>query len=289
MPKACTKDPPMEPPMEPEITMTTQASKVEIWVGITLSKGSDNFAIDWGDGEISNIDNYSFNTSSPHIDEDVYKFSHIYSGVSKHHITITGDNIEGLGCASNQLTDLNVRRYPNLSSLICSYNKLTALDVSNTELIWLECAYNLLTTIDVSNCIALDELRVTNCPLINLDVSSCAALSLLYVSDCQLAALDVSKNTALSRLYCDGNKLTASALNDLFRTLRTLPGGKNALPGYWIYIRSNPGTDYCDFSIAEEKGWMFGRASQKEVWNSMKNCILFFKTNNNNIIINDKL
>lgn len=71
----------------------------------------------------------------------------------------------------------------------------------------------------------------------------------------QLAALDVSKNTALIRLrYCNNNLISA-ALNKIFADL---PQGKR-LSDYpyksKIYIYGNPGTDTCDKSIAEKKGW----------------------------------
>jgi len=63
--------------------------------------------------------------------------------------------------------------------------------------------------------------------------------------------LDVSNNTALRILECTSNQLTATALNTLFGTLHsnTIEGVKT------IYIGNNPGTDTCDTSIAENKGW----------------------------------
>ena len=222
MPTACTK----EPPKEPEITMTTQASKVEIWVGITLSKGSDNFSIDWGDGEISNSDNFSYRSSNPNLDRDSYKFSHSYLGASKKCITITGDNIYMLYCCSNQLSVLDVSQYDDLRALFCSQNLLTSL-VLNPKLRELWCEYNPLTTFDVSNCTALERLFAINCSLTSLKVSS--------------------NNTALINISCGDNKLSADALNNLFRSLPDTRG--------WISVKGNPGENDCDYSILEGKGW----------------------------------
>ena len=63
----------------------------------------------------------------------------------------------------------------------------------------------------------------------------------------------MSANTALQLLCCMRNKFTASALDDLFRSLRyILPE-----PDYGIIdVRfSTPGYNS---GIAEEKGWEFG-------------------------------
>ena len=64
-----------------------------------------------------------------------------------------------------------------------------------------------------------------------------------------LISLDVSKNTMLTNIQCNDNKFSTSVLNFLFETLHNNPGNKT------IYIGGNPGTNYCDRSIAEGKGW----------------------------------
>ena len=76
-------------------------------------------------------------------------------------------------------------------------------------------------------------------------------LTNLYCSDNQLENLDVSKNTKLVVFDCSDNQLDTDSLNDLFGTLHSnyISITKN------IYIGSNPGTNDCDRSIAEDKGW----------------------------------
>ena len=63
-----------------------------------------------------------------------------------------------------------------------------------------------------------------------------------------LTSLDVSKNTALTFLDCSSNNLTSAALNQIFRDLPQVTSGT-------IYMSGNPGTETCDKSIAENKGW----------------------------------
>ncbi len=94
--------------------------------------------------------------------------------------------------------------------------------------------------------------------LTSLDVSGCTALTELDCCDNNLTSLDVSKNTALTWLDCEDNKLTSSALNQIFRDL---PQGKTWTEGHGrteqssIIIYDNPGSNTCDKSIAENKGW----------------------------------
>lgn len=84
--------------------------------------------------------------------------------------------------------------------------------------------------------------------LTSLDVSGCTALTELDCYDNNLTSLDVSKNTALTYLSCGGNNLTSSALNQIFRDLPQVTSGH-------ISIYDNPGSNTCDKSIAENKGW----------------------------------
>ncbi|MCL2436349.1 MAG: Ig-like domain-containing protein [Lentimicrobiaceae bacterium] len=286
------------------ITMITQATGVGIAVWIKLSEAIVNFTIDWGDGKKSIIEESSYMPPWPDVAVD-FRFEHNYSGASEHLITITGSNIELLSCGGNKLTTLDVSRCPELKTLYCWNNQLTNVNVSgNTELISLECMSNQLTALDVSNCIALESLGLSGNLLTVLDVSNCTALKSLSVSYCQLAALDVSKCTELEQLWCPGNQLksldvshntelrllpcdvnlfTAEALNDLFRSL---PYISERNP-YWdwdcpmaISIYGNPGTDDCDFSIAEKKGWCQRGIMPASLEVSVEPDLNFIKTQN---------
>ncbi|MDR2887524.1 MAG: hypothetical protein LBV26_05935 [Bacteroidales bacterium] len=153
---ACTKDPPATPE-EPaaNITMTTQASKVNL--GLQMGLGTGSITIDWGDGEGSKKYVPSYTSSCAYLIVD-----HYYSNTSEHTITITGDSITEFGCAKNQLTALNLSQNPTLTHLYCSLNQLTTLDVSkNIALQELYCSHNPLTTLDVSICLFFQNPQIT--------------------------------------------------------------------------------------------------------------------------------
>jgi hypothetical protein len=218
---------PDEPPIPATgvITMSTLASEMKLVFTIE----TDIITIDWGDGEISNINDgiYHYSTRPfPHV-----AFSHTYSHTSAHNITITGNNIVNglfsnlqltnldisrntaltyLDCSGNQLASLDVSRITALTYLYCPKNQITSLDVScNTALTFLSCNNNQITSLDVSRNTALTDLFCSNNQLTNLDVSRNTALTFLGCTENQLANLDVSRNTALFHLECGNNQLTS--------------------------------------------------------------------------------
>lgn len=64
--------------------------------------------------------------------------------------------LQGLSCASNQLTELDLSKNTALTALVCFNNQLTELNLSgHTELGWLNCHSNQLTMLDVTGCTPL--------------------------------------------------------------------------------------------------------------------------------------
>ncbi len=238
---ACSKDDDKDPlddnggngSKEGMITMIAESDEIKVHIE-TFNEG-DIITIDRGDGtveEFKSVEIY-YDEDEDGEDEIHYVLSidsyveHEYSNRNPHIITIKG-KIEYLDCGNNNLTSLDVSGCTALTDLDCWGNNLTSLDISkNTALTWLLCSNNNLTSLDVSKNTALTEL---DC------------------SDNNLTSLDVSKNTALTRLDCSDNKLTSSALNQIFRDLPQVTSGR-------IYIHRNPGSETCDKSIAENKGW----------------------------------
>jgi len=82
-----------------------------------------------------------------------------------------------------------------------------------------------------------------------LDVSNNTNLIELFCAVNQLTTLDVSKNAKLDRMSCHNNLFSAAALNDLLTTMPAVSKDCEA------FIYKNPGTDDCEASIAENKGW----------------------------------
>ena len=120
------------------------------------------------------------------------------------------NSVTSISCIGLGLTSLEgVALFPNLVTLDCASNQLTALDVSgNTALEYLDCGNNQLTALDVSGCPAMEYLYCFDNELTALDVSGCTALESLHCAGNQLTALDVSQNPALKDLYCNYNQLT---------------------------------------------------------------------------------
>ena len=144
-----------------------------------------------------------------------------------------------------------------MTELKCTYNQLTALDVSkNTALTALYCTNNQLTALDVSKNTALTQLFCYNNQLTALDVSKNTALTRIFCSNNQLKALDVSKNTALFELNCSGNQIKGE---EMTRLVNSLPDRTESTVGTFTvvqepYLEGN----IClksDITIAKSKNW----------------------------------
>ena len=126
----------------------------------------------------------------------------------------------------------------------------------NVKITFLDCGNNGLTSLDLANVPALTELRCYANKLTTLDLSKNSALTTLNCYDNELKSLDTSGLNALKELHCNFNFMNVAALNALFGTLNSTPVVK------YIYIGNNgpnhdgSGTEGCNKSIAEEKGWL---------------------------------
>ncbi len=121
-------------------------------------------------------------------------------------------DIKNLNVSRVRISSLQgIEHFTALTSMDCSYNRLTSLDVSkNTELTTLECSNYCLTSLNVSGCIALVGLFCTNTQLTALDVSGHTALvALSCFENYNLTTLNVSGCTALSSLTCAATQLTS--------------------------------------------------------------------------------
>ena len=160
--------------------------------------------------------------------------------------------IKYLWCSGNQLTELDLSANILLISLGCSNNQLTKLDLrNNTAIILILCSNNQLTELDIKANTALTDLWCENNLLMGLDLKENKMITVLGCSNNQLTKLDLSANKALRLLDYRSNNLSTDALNALFETLHnnTFEYEKT------VYIANNPGTEDCNKSIAEEKGW----------------------------------
>ena len=113
-------------------------------------------------------------------------------------------------------------------------------------------------TIDFKDCNSLVGIGLYGNDLTTLDVSGLKALEYLECDYNNLTSLDIKGCSSLTYVDCSHNKLSAEALNEIFNDL---PQGITWTDKYGdklqsiIYFDRNPGSNTCDKSIAEKKGW----------------------------------
>jgi len=112
-------------------------------------------------------------------------------------------------CEWNNLTELDVSNNTLLEELYCNNSNLSELDVSNNTLLKrLNCANNNLSELDISNNTLLKRFQCSNNNLTELDVSENTELETLAIWENNLTELDISKNLELIFLNCANNNLS---------------------------------------------------------------------------------
>ena len=111
-----------------------------------------------------------------------------------------------LDCSNNQLTSLDMSGCTSLQTLNCNHcNSMTFLNVSGcTNLTTLDCSNNFLRSLDVSGCTSLQTLDGNWNIWTSLDVSECTSLQTLNCDHCNsMGSLNVSGCTSLTTLNCN--------------------------------------------------------------------------------------
>jgi hypothetical protein len=245
--------------------MTTVTNAKEVRLGLDFR---GKITIDWGDGTIEKI-KYIDSTSFffP------YYYRHVYSDTLAHTITLIG-RIWFVNCSGNHITNIDISKSKKIRVFYCHANRLKELDISkNPKLIDIGCNENYLTYLDVSKNSKLTGLECSKNQLQHLDVSKNIKLKHLECNYNQLTNLDLSANKLLYGFRCAYNNFSEMALNEMLESLcdvwdenKTLKYTKRKYNRYrhnkpiidgYLFISGNPGTDNCDKSIAENKGWKF--------------------------------
>lgn len=118
--------------------------------------------------------------------------------------------LTSLTCTRNQLTALDLSGNLLLEELYCSSNQLSTLDLSaNANLKHVYCASNVLTSLNVNGCAQLQSLNCEKNRLASLDLSGNPELLELYCRHNQLTQLDVSQNQKLKFIETFDNQLTS--------------------------------------------------------------------------------
>jgi Leucine-rich repeat (LRR) protein len=213
---------------------------------VSFSLLVEEITVNWGDGTEEKL--------TPNGSTQLY---HEYADINLKEITLNTKKLIYFGINYGNIDDGNYRELtlgscPDLIGLYCGRNQLTNLDVSKcTALQTLDCQNNQLTSLDVNKCSELKELSCDENQLTSLNLDKCTLLQELKCWNNQLTNLDVSNCVQLYNIYISRNKLTVSELNNLFSALPLRTLSDNAQ----ITIYYNPGTDECNRTIAENKGW----------------------------------
>ncbi len=149
-----------------------------------------------------------------------------------------------LSCSKNLLTSLDVANLTNLEYLDCRGNQLTSLDVAKlTNLTYLDCSWNQLTSLDVAKLTNLTRLFCENNQLTSLDVANLTNLTDLTCTHNQLTSLDVANLLNLKYLNCYDNQLTSLDVSSNPRLRNAVTKGH---------------TEYYEFEFGNVLGYVLG-------------------------------
>ncbi|MFT6503343.1 MAG: hypothetical protein ACJASQ_003478 [Crocinitomicaceae bacterium] len=178
-----------------------------------------------------------------------------------------------------------IEDFTALTSLVCSDNLLTSIDVTqNTALTTLWCNNNQLTSLDVSQNLSLDDLWCSINPLTSLNVTQNTALIDLWCSENQLSTLDLTQNTALIELSCSTNSFTTLNLSQN-STLTNLYCGYNSLTTLNLFQNTALTDLYCsdNFLTALDLSLHSG-LTYLVCDNNQLTCLNVKNGNNNNVV-----
>ena len=112
--------------------------------------------------------------------------------------------LTSLDCSYQDLTELDLSRNTGLTSVLCYGNQLTELDLSaNTQLIELDCSSNEITHLDVSSNHNLEKLSCYHNRLTSLDLSRNNKLTYTYCDSWCPIELDENNTINLAELDVD--------------------------------------------------------------------------------------
>lgn len=150
--------------------------------------------------------------------------------------------ITTLLCDYNELTRLNLSACPNLYELDCSHNFITELKGLPISLTSLNCSYNGLTGLEVKNLAALNSLSCQNNKLSVLEAPGNRVVTIIRCGNNSIEKLNVSGSISLSSLYCENNPLRTLDISGTPKLNRLyFASGTNAINAGTFSIPSDTG------------------------------------------------
>ncbi len=153
--------------------------------------------------------------------------------------------ITTLDCSDNQLTSLDVSSNINLVSLLCNQNQLTSLDVSILSLEILNCGNNQLAALGLTATNSIKELNCESNLLTYIDVYYNPELTHLYISNNPVPSINVTDNLNLSVFSFINTPISAIDLS-FNLALTTLNCSQTLLDS--LNLSVNPVLNYLDCS-----------------------------------------
>ncbi len=161
---------------------------------------------------LANFSIYAQYTSIPDLNFEKFLINEKYDSGTPDGQVLTANisSLKTLNVSGLNINDLTgIKDFKALTQLICSFNNLTALDIStNTSLVTLNCFSNKLTSLNVSKNTALTSLNCATNLITSLDLTANLNLSTLNCYDNKLKDLNVSKNLSLKEINCSANDFT---------------------------------------------------------------------------------
>lgn len=165
-------------------------------------------SIDCSSNKLTTLDLSNFpDLLSVDCSDNIQQISGGSIGISN--ILFTGSNsITTLICSFNTLTDLNISNLINLTHLNCSSNQISDLQVSNfTNLETLICSGNSIANLDVENLVNLTILDFLGNTISSINVLPSINLTYLDCSYNAFSNIDVSSLSHLTTFRCNSNPL----------------------------------------------------------------------------------
>ena len=159
------------------------------------------------------------------------------------------NKLTSLDCSNNGISSLDVSALTQLKTLNASSNQLTSiylpssletLNLSNNKKFttFSMCYNSALKSVDLSGCTGVTSLSMyNNTAMTTLNVSNCSALTTLNCYNDKLSSLSLTGCSALTSLDCHSNQLTS--LGTLPTSLRTLNCSANKFSGSFTVAHNN--------------------------------------------------
>ncbi len=161
--------------------------------------------------------------------------------------------LERLGCAFNNLTELDLSNNHQLIEMGCTANSLTTLNITqspNLEILY--CDENFLTELDITQNLNLIEVYCDWNMLTELDITQNPNLYLLWCDYNFIEGFfDTSNNTLISSLTTSHNNISAL---DLSTNVNLISFGASFNPLQYMDVRNGNNENIATFIVTETTG-----------------------------------